>query len=238
MRGPGLEMLDLSTGKTKPLFFHLTSDQPHARPFLAPAAAFVQNMNLAPDGKRVLVETRGQIASIPVEDGAARTVLATPGVRYRKAALSPDKKQLAYVSDQSGEEEIYVSDADGKGGVPWTRDRDRQITELRWSPNGKFLTYSDSTYQTYVLTSSSQWPLKLSHGPFSRIPYYDISPDGSWIVAQQENPRTRFSSLVLTNVATHQATPINLQLMDASAPCFSRDGKWIGFLAGGALSPD
>jgi len=238
MKGPGLEMLDLSTGKTQPLFFHLASDQPHSRPFLAPAEAFVQDMNIAPDGKRVLVESRGQIVSIPVKDGAARIILATPGVRYRKAVLSPDKKQLAYVSDQSGEEQIYVSDADGHNPIPWTRDRNRQITELRWSPNGKYLTYSDSTIQTYVLTQESKWPLKVTHGPFMLTPSYDISPDGSWIVVEQEHPHTRFSSLVLIEVATRKATPIDLGLMSATVPCFSRNGRWIGFLGDQDLSPD
>ncbi|MFI5386927.1 MAG: S41 family peptidase, partial [Fimbriimonadales bacterium] len=111
--GLGIEVFDPATGKATPVQFEMVSDLLHTRPFMVPAETAVQSANIGPTGKRILVETRGQIVSLPVKEGDARVVLARDGVRFRLPGYSPDGKKIAYFSDETGEMQLCVCDADG-----------------------------------------------------------------------------------------------------------------------------
>lgn len=238
MKGAGLESIDLSTGKITELNFHLESDQPKSRPFYAPAESWVQNMSLAPDGNRVLVESRGQIVSVPVKDGAARIVLHKPGVRYRWASYSPDKKQLAYISDETGEEQLYVANADGSNPVAWTKSGERNFVYVKWSPDSKLIGISDDSYQITLIDAVKASKVEVNRFAFSKVPVFSFSPDSKWLVTDSQNPQTGFSSIVLYNIEKKQAYPIALGNLEAKMPAFSTDGKFISFINSQVVAPD
>ena len=70
------------------------------------AARTLTRFELAPDGNRILVVTRGEIFTIPVKDGPTMPVTHGSGARERGAGFSPDGKRLVYITDAPGEEEI------------------------------------------------------------------------------------------------------------------------------------
>ncbi len=59
--------------------------------------------SLSPTGARAVFEARGEIFTVPAEKGDVRNLTNTPGVAERNPAWSPDGKQIAYFSDESGE---------------------------------------------------------------------------------------------------------------------------------------
>lgn len=65
---------------------------------------------VAPDGNRVVVEARGDLFSLPKEEGFVRNLTRTSGTFERYPAWSPDGKSIAFFSDQTGEYELTILD--------------------------------------------------------------------------------------------------------------------------------
>ena len=53
--------------------------------------------------------------TVPARHGPTRNLTNTSGVHERNAEWSPDGKSIAYISDATGEDEIYVVPSDGSG---------------------------------------------------------------------------------------------------------------------------
>ena len=77
------------------------------------AADNIESHAISPGGERVAIVARGDVFSIPVEHGIARNLTQSSTAHDREAAWSGDGKRLAYISDRSGEEELYVQARDG-----------------------------------------------------------------------------------------------------------------------------
>jgi Tol biopolymer transport system component len=115
-----------------------------------------------------------------------RALVKTPAYEGG-ARLSPDGKWLSYVSNESGQNEIYVRPFGGS-------DRRWQVsaqggTQAVWNPNGRELFYRDGNKMMVVDVTPAGSDLKLSspHVLFEQryafgagitISNYDVSPDG------------------------------------------------------------
>ena len=82
----------------------------------------ITDFDIAPDGKRAVFAARGDVFTVPAKDGATRNLTRTPGIREKGVAWSPDGRWIAFVSDRTGEDEIYITPA-GWHGQRRTRQR-------------------------------------------------------------------------------------------------------------------
>src|SRR5262249_58161788 len=73
----------------------------------------VANPAFSPRGKRVLVEGRGEIFTIPAEKGDTRNLTRSSGSAERDPAWSPDGKSICWFSDKSGEYQLMIEDQSG-----------------------------------------------------------------------------------------------------------------------------
>jgi len=89
------------------------ADATTARPQTVNAADNIESIAVSPGGERVAIVARGDVFSVPVEHGVTRNLTLSSSAHEREAAWSTDGKRLAYVSDRSGEEELYVQAQDG-----------------------------------------------------------------------------------------------------------------------------
>ena len=71
------------------------------------------NISLSPTGKRVLVEARGEIFTIPAEKGDVRNLTNSSGSAERDPSWSPDGKHISYFSDKSGEYSLMIASPEG-----------------------------------------------------------------------------------------------------------------------------
>lgn len=231
-KGDRLEVFDPASRSARPVAFEMASDLIHARPYRVPADRTVQGATLGPTGKRVLVETRGQIASIPAGEGEARVLLARPGVRYRMAALSPDGKKMAYIDDSTGEEQVFVAEADGSNPRQVTSDPNRQLRSLAWSTKGSWLTVGDSEGRLRLLspTGSEERVLTTEADPWtpSRVAF---SPDEKWLVFEIQNQITWAYSIALYDIEKKTLHTLGERLNSDFSPVFSPDGKYLAFLS-------
>ena len=90
-----------------------TGDFPWMMPRWEDVTSRMTNLALSPTGKRVLVEARGEIFTIPAEKGDVRNLSQSSGSAERDPAWSPDGKYISYFSDRSGEYKLVVESQDG-----------------------------------------------------------------------------------------------------------------------------
>src|SRR5207342_2293484 len=115
------------------------------------------NLALSPTGKRVAVEARGEIFTVPAERGDVRNLTNSSASAEREPAWSPDGKSLSYFSDRSGEYALYIEAADGLAPpreikIPTTG----HFYTAAWSPDGKRIMFHD--------TNLSRWSLAVARG--------------------------------------------------------------------------
>ena len=85
------------------------------RPFMKDISKEVTRIDLSPSGKRALIVARGEVFTVPESEGPTRNISNNCGARDKDAVWSPDGKWIAYLSDKTGEYEIYIVNPDGKG---------------------------------------------------------------------------------------------------------------------------
>jgi serine/threonine-protein kinase len=110
-------------------------------------------------------------------------------------AFSPDGQWLAYVSNESGRNEIYVQPYPGPG-AKWPISTDGG-TEPVWSPDGKelFFRHGDQLLAVAIQTSPAfvvQKPVVLFEGPYEVVEgarNYDVAPDGKrFLMVRADSP--------------------------------------------------
>src|SRR5580704_7517014 len=152
-RGGYLYQLDPANGSAKQLEITVHGDFPWAETHWENVTTRMEDASLSPTGKRILTEARGDIFTIPVEDGDPRNLTQSPGVADRRPIWSPDGKQIAWFSDKGGEGySLYLSDQEGK-----TEPRRISIGESKlawepcWSPDGKYIAFDDNKVRIQVV---------------------------------------------------------------------------------------
>jgi tricorn protease len=105
--------LDPKSGKEHLVNITATGDFPWMMPRWDDVSSRLTNLALSPTGKRVLVEARGEIFTIPTEKGDVRNLTNSSGSAERDPAWSPDGKFISYFSDKSGEYRLYIESQDG-----------------------------------------------------------------------------------------------------------------------------
>lgn len=103
----------------------------------------IRSWQPSPNGERIVFSSRGDIISVPAEHGITLNLTETAGVHERNASWSPDGKYIAYISDKTGEFEIYLQTQDGsENPVQLTQNSDTYIFGFEWSPDSKWITYT------------------------------------------------------------------------------------------------
>ena len=110
-----------------------------------------QYVTASPAGNR-LVYTENSMASsiwrapLNESEGEERAIIRSRG-QEGGARYSPDGKMIADISDQTGSDEIWLSDADGGNRVQVTNFKGPGLARIRWSPDGKSLIFDADAQQ-------------------------------------------------------------------------------------------
>jgi len=129
--GGYLYVLDLGTRQATKLTITLPGERDLTMKHWASVSKSVSDMDLAPDGKRAVFVARGDVFTVPAKEGATRNLTRTPGIREREVAWSPDGRWIAFVSDRTGEDEIYITPQDGMGNIDLGRDATKETEKDR-----------------------------------------------------------------------------------------------------------
>src|SRR5689334_6029366 len=218
---------DLKSGEARTVPIDVKEDFAIGRSAFVDAAKHLESVNLAPDGERTIVVARGDLFSVPAKHGTPRNMSKTSGAHERDAVWSPDGKWIAYNSDATGENELYVRPQDGKGDpIQLTSGADTYYYAMKWSPDSKKLAWSDRLQRLRYVDIASKAVTQVDQDKFGEIEVFNWSPDSQWIAwgRPEENGMSR---VYLYSLANKQQTAVTDIWYNSGEPAFSDDGKYL-----------
>ncbi len=242
--GSRLYLLDLATDKVSEVQVQVVTDRSTLKARSVKVGDDIASVSVSPTGKRAAFEARGEIFSVPAENGPVMSVSRSSGVAERYPRWSPDGKTMAYWSDRSGEYELTVRPADGTGA-------ERALTSLgagfryqpQWSPDSTRMAFVDQAMKIRVIDVATsrvvdvdQSPIWMSHGQLERLTLR-WSPDSRWLTWARGSADSGNQTVFIydvTQATRHQATS---GYFNDSEPVFDPDGKYLYFFSNRAFDP-
>ena len=234
--GGYLYSLDPATRQYRKIDIELNAEGVYARSERRNVSSNLSSVSISEKGDRLAVTARGEIFTVPVKPGVTRNITRTPGANERAAAFSPDGKYIAYISDRTGETEIYLQDVDAAEPVQLTKGSDTYIRRITWSPDSKTLIYSDRKNRLVSVSVPDGAAKVLLTCPESEFGNISFSADSKWI-AYTKPATNQMSVVYVYNLATGKETAVTEKWYDSGSPVFSQDGKYLFFTSARDFNP-
>ncbi len=229
--GGWLYLYDTKTEKSRKLDIQVEGDFDQARDHWGSTANLIDSFSLSPDGKRAAFTARGRVYTVPAEHGSARDLTGEPGVRRESVAWSPDGRWVAYVSDRTGEQEIYIRPQDGMGlEQQITSGGTEFLMQPAWSPDSSKLAWADSSCDLHYIDIHDKKPVLVDHSKYAEITNYSWSPDSKWI-AYDWTPENNYQVVKLYSLADSKVTDVTTDFYSSFNPVFDPAGKYLYFIS-------
>ena len=229
--GGYLHKLDLSTGEQEKVAVNIRFDNPNILPYHEKVKEDIHSYSVSPAGKRAIFDARGDIYSVPAENGSIRNLTQSQGVREMYPSWSPDGRYLVWVSDKSGEYEIYLKE-NREGAEP------RQLTENSsawkyqpvWSPDSKMLLYSDRTLNLKLIDVEKGREQVITKARYNEIRDYRFSPGSRWITYSKGGDNGQ-DAVWVYDIKKGENHKLTGDTFSDRSPAFSSCGNYIYFLS-------
>lgn len=232
-----LHVIDPATGEDRALQIHVPADYPSARTMDIAVDDKIEQMQLSPDGRRVLVVARGEVFTLPVGEGVTRNLTHSSGAHDREAAWSVDSASIAFISDASGEEEVWIT-TDEPSSTPrqLTRGHQTRFYRPRWSPNGASIAVSDKDGVIHVIDAHTGAATRVGASGAWFAVDFEWSPDGRYLAYTQQQP-TFFGVVQIWNARTGQLHSITDPAFNSFSPAWDPSGDYLFLLSDREPSP-
>lgn len=235
-----LHRLDTASGTVERIPVSAVSDLLEARPRQASDVKWIREVDASPDLKRMVLNYRGEIVTVPADKGDPRQLTHTPGANEHSPVWSPDGRSIAWFSDLGGEYELFVGAQDGRGEPRrYPLEGAGAYDRPQWSPDGKYIAYRDN--------SQSLWVTELANGRHQKVaaePVYsplnlmsaNWSPDSRWLAYTVQNAGL-IQTVYAWSVQSGQTVQITDGMSEMLTPVFDPQGEFLYVLASTDAGP-
>ncbi|MDR3062504.1 MAG: protease, partial [Dysgonamonadaceae bacterium] len=187
---------DITSKKATKITIYLEEDFVGGRSALVDVSKRINGADISPDGNRLVVNARGDLFTVPAKSGITRNLTETSGVHERNPQWSPDGKWIAYISDATGEDEIYIRSQDGlQKPLQITTNSDTYKYSFDWSPDSKKILWSDKMQRLRYVDIESKKVTDVEQTLDGELRNFNWSPDSRWITYTL--PRFNTTSVVV-----------------------------------------
>ncbi|MCL4220638.1 MAG: PD40 domain-containing protein [Phycisphaerales bacterium] len=252
--GATLKVLRLDNRSIRTVDITIPGDFPDLRSHRVDASNFIEGWDISPTGKRAVVSARGDLWTLPAENGSPRNLTRTDGAFERNATWSPDGRWIAYASDESGEYELYIRQSDGKGRTVRLTDFGGSgdftfIYEAFWSPDSKKIAFNDKTGTVYMV-AVPEVPeddkageiaipqlVRVTQDAWANQPGISWSHDSRFMTYQLQRPEGMTSVVMIYDVENATEHQVTTGYFNDTAPTFDRKGKWLFYASNRQFQP-
>ncbi|HEU5161986.1 MAG TPA: PDZ domain-containing protein [Thermoanaerobaculia bacterium] len=229
--GGSLWIYDPARKNSTELPMRVYGDFRNAVPRFANVKSGIQSADLSPSGARALFGARGDVFTVPAKEGEIRNLTQTPGIREMQPVWSPDGKSVAYLSDRTGEYEIWVRPADGTGAERQvTRNGNRWRFPPVWSPDSRKLAFADKNSELHIADASTGALTRVDRGVYADITDYVWAPDSRWL-AYTMTGENRLQAIHVHSVADGTTRRLTSGMTNDYAPAFDPKGRYLYFVS-------
>ncbi len=158
---------------------------------------------------------------------------------------SPDGKQIAFISNITGRNNLWIVPAEGGWPSQLTVSNQRQ-TNVAWSPNGRWIAYTsdydgNEQWDLFIVSLSNGQVTNLTNTPEISEESPVWSPDGNMLaytIKPKESPTFEIDIMEMATKKVRHLTTNTPKELGNFSPLWSRDGKWIVFSQGHATGKD
>jgi imidazolonepropionase-like amidohydrolase/Tol biopolymer transport system component len=212
------------------------------------------SVDVSPDGKTLVFDLLGDLYTLPIDGGEAKPL--THSIAWeQQARFSPDGKQIAFLSDAGGGDNLWVMNADGSQARAVTKEDFRLLNNPTWHPSGKYLLARKHYTGTRSAGSGEIWlyavdaeaaknkGLQLNEKPNWQKDLGEpaLSPDGKYLYYSQDTtPGRTFEynkdgngeiyKIFRQDLADGSVEPFVQGPGGAVRPTPSPDGKYLAFV--------
>lgn len=240
--GGKLYLLNLSTEKYNEVKINVVTDNSTLMPRNENVEKRISSFSISHDGKRALLEARGEVFSVPAENGVIINLTNSSGVAERYPAWSPNGKYAAYWSDRSGEYELTIRDFENLS-------EEKKLTSygpgyrynLYWSPNNKMVAFIDQTMQISIYDIDKNKTFKVDKQKWAYeggLNYFSVSwsPDSRYMAYAKELDHNN-TAIVMYDTKDDKVIQLTSGYYRDFAPSFDPSGKYLYFLTGRNFVP-
>jgi len=223
--------LDPATRETRKLSIRVTGDFPYTAPYFKNVADNVESFDISPSGKRVIFVARGELFTVPAENGNVRNVSETPAHRERDVTWSPDGKWFTYYSDAEGNYDLYVMPSDRSAGPTRLVTGEKVwMDRVQWSADSKWIAWSDNMNRIRAMDLDSRRLVEVDETRSGPLNDFSWSADGKWI-AYTKPGENGMSSIWLYSFDSGQRTQVTNGMTDEASPAFDPKGRFLYFVS-------
>ncbi|MGH9938632.1 MAG: S41 family peptidase, partial [Blastocatellia bacterium] len=236
VRDGRIHLHDVVSGQTKQVEIRLSVEAPECAPRKASASRTIEWAIPNGSGDRIALGARGDVMIFDPATGAADNLTKTSGAAERWPTISPDGKQVAYFSDESGEYQLYVrSISSGGGGDGQVKkiaveQRPSFYRELTWSPDSKKLAFTGKRLDLWVadVERGAAAIADTSTYSYQEEWYPRWSPDSRWL-AYSKHLKNRIRTVFIYDVTGRKTHQVTDGVTHTELPVFDANGKYLYF---------
>jgi serine/threonine protein kinase len=213
------------------LLWHVSYPEGTARRITNDPSNYPSNYNaisLTADSRRLVVsrfEKRTNLWTAPAGDTSQINQITFGGRHlYQRVVWTPDGK-IVFLSDASGDREIWIMEGDGTGQKQLTADgRFNQLPAV--SPDGRYIVYTSGPYSgenrhIWRISIDGSDPVQLTHGEDEFGP--QCSPDGRWVLFMS----AASDKATIWKIPIDGGEPVQLTKEGSNGPAVSPDGMLV-----------
>lgn len=226
---------DIASKKSKKIDINVVGDFPWSETKIINVTRSSRSASLSPNGKRAIMESRGEIFTVPVEFGDARNITRSSGTADRAPRWSPKGDKIAWFSDEDRKGyALFTASQDGMSNkTKISIGESKMAWNPTWSPDGKYIAFVDDDVRMRVVNLETKKIQTIDVGG-NNLERSQIglnwSPDSQWI-AYEKSASNNFRQIYIWSLKDNITRAITDEFADSFSPTWDLNKKQMYFLA-------